>query len=413
MKNFPHQFNDLDKLFDALSVIRDLIVEEQSLTDDIFGERLTRAGIYTYRGRTLSIDEYLEIENRKDRSNRGYLTVARDIRRLFQLLGFITLSETREGELSLNAIQLLSSESDEDKKERWRDSFMQLSLDLNGGISHPYRILLKLSQDRPGLETSKLMLALEANDDSAEEYDRILGLVDLGFEEIIATIDTTTSVARNAVKILPGVADQLGDIVRQNNRAYPTSQIIITEDEITTEVPEVSPERREAVQFRPVNADNLAQDPQFNAVTSASIDLTEAIRIRQQRHTQHQTIVRTIGQFCAMRGLVLYEGKYDCFATNNNQINCLFEIKTITDNKSDQEKQIVKGVGQLKYYKYSIVQQRMRIQNDVREYLVLSKKPRQEFIFFCRQEGINVVWVDGDNFSISLDEDIPFDPVNV
>lgn len=412
MKNFPHQFNDLNKLFDALSVIRDLINEQQPLTDDIFGERLTRSGIYTYRDRTLSVDEYLEIENRKDRSNRGYLTVARDIRRLFQLLSFVSLSEEKEGELSPNSIQLLASETENDRKECWRNSFLQLALDLNGDVSHPYRILLKLTQDRPGLETSKLMLALEANDDSSEEYERILELTDLSFEEIVEAIGTTISMARNAVKILPGVAEQLGDIERRNNKAFPTSQIIITEDEISTEISEISP-RGEVAQFRQVNIDNLAQNPQFNAVVSTSIDLAEAIRVRQQRHAQHQTIVRGIGQLCGERGLSLYEGKYDCFATNNDRINSLFEIKTITTSKSDQEKQIVKGVGQLKYYKYSIVQQRMRIQNIIQEYLVLSMKPRQEFIDFCKQEGVNIVWVNGDSFTISLEEDTLFDPINV
>ena len=62
MKNFPHQFNDLNKLFGSLSAIRDLITENQPLTDDILGERLLRNGVYTYRDKTLSIDQYLDIE---------------------------------------------------------------------------------------------------------------------------------------------------------------------------------------------------------------------------------------------------------------------------------------------------------------------------------------------------------------
>lgn len=413
MKNFPHQFNNLNKLFGSLSAIRDLITENQPLTDETLGERLLRNGVYTYRDKTLSIDQYLEIENQKEKSNRGYLTNARDTRRFLQLLGFLTLTEDRIGILSSNALLILASISEDDKRQAWRRSFLQVPLaDNDGNISHPYRILVNLVQDRPGIDTSKLMLALEAKDDSHEEYNRILGLTQLGFEEIVASIGTTIPMARNAVKILPGIAQQLGDIERANNRAFPTNQITITEDEIATEVPEISP-RGEIAQFRQVNINTLAQAPQFNAVAPTYIDLTEAIRIRQSRHTLHQTIVRNIGQLCSTKGLDLYEGKYDCFATNNNQINSLFEIKTITDSKSDQEKQIVKGIGQLKYYKYSIVQNRMGIANNIQEYLVLSRKPHQELIDFCKQEQVNVIWYDGEIFIISLETVIPFDPINI
>src|ERR1035438_9593519 len=91
MKNFPHQFNDLNKLFDALSVVKQLIRNQTPLTDDNFGEQLTQKGIYTYRDTTLSIAQYLAKEKLKPVANRGYLTVSRDIRRFFELLGFISV----------------------------------------------------------------------------------------------------------------------------------------------------------------------------------------------------------------------------------------------------------------------------------------------------------------------------------
>ena len=70
MKNFPHQFNDLTKLFNALAVVRGLIRNQTPLTDENFGEQLTREGIYTYRNRELSIDEFLQAEQQKPASNR-------------------------------------------------------------------------------------------------------------------------------------------------------------------------------------------------------------------------------------------------------------------------------------------------------------------------------------------------------
>lgn len=100
MKNFPHQFNDLTKLFNALAVARQLINNGTPLTDENFGELLTRGGIYTYRDRTLSIDEFLAAEAQKPAANRGYLTVSRDIRRFFELMGFISVFPDKTARLS-------------------------------------------------------------------------------------------------------------------------------------------------------------------------------------------------------------------------------------------------------------------------------------------------------------------------
>lgn len=92
MKNFPHQFNDLNKLHSALNIIQEFSDNNISVTDENFGERLTYDGVYTYREKSLTVDEYLLSEKQKPPSNRGYLTVARDIRRLFELLGFIHIN---------------------------------------------------------------------------------------------------------------------------------------------------------------------------------------------------------------------------------------------------------------------------------------------------------------------------------
>ena len=85
MKNFPHQFNDLEKLFNALAIAKQLIDNHTPLTDENFGEQLTREGIYTYRGKALSIDQFLQKEKQKPKGSRGYLTVSRDIRRFFRI----------------------------------------------------------------------------------------------------------------------------------------------------------------------------------------------------------------------------------------------------------------------------------------------------------------------------------------
>lgn len=416
MKNFPHQFNDLEKLFNALLSVKQLIDEEIALKDENFGELLTRNEIYTYRDKSLSIEQFLALEEGKPKANRGYLTVARDTRRLFQLLGFLTVYEDKSGVLSPQAIELLASPNELVKKELWKNSFMQLGLEgTDGEISHPYRILLKLVQDKSGIETNKLMLSLEAENDSPEEYERIIALSELTFNEILESTGTSASMAKNAVKILPGIAEQLGDISRRGNHSYPVGRLVITEDEISTEIPPeaINQEGINYSQYRLVTSGNIATDPIFNTISTVSIDYTESIRIRQQRLAEHQQIVRRLGLFCEEKGFELYEGKFDCLSTLG-QTALVFEIKTILSTMSDQEKQTIKGVGQLKYYKFSIVNRQMEY-GDIKEFLVYSQKPQISLIEFCTVENIKVIWLAEGVFKIydnATDEVIDFEPLD-
>lgn len=409
MKNFPHQFNDLEKLFNALAIVKDMQDNSVVLTDENFGIRLTRAEIYTYRSKELSIEEYLEVEAEKPVSNRGYLTVARDIRRLFQLLEFTFLSENKDITILTPALQLLSTESEDLRSILWKNSFFNLGLEgIDGEISHPYRILVKLVQLFPGIESIKLLLALEAENDTEEEFARISSLVDSTYEDIVSEIGTTESMARNAVKILPAIAVQVGDIVRTNNKAYPISTEIVTEDEITSiESYIVRPDRAD---FREATIENIAIEPNLTHISNSNIDLTSAIRLRQKRLVEHQEIVRKLALILDSHGFNLYEGKFDCLSTSDEKA-LLFEVKTLSNSMADEEKQSVKGVGQLKFYNFSIVREKMGLEN-IFEFLVFSRKPSELIIRFCIAESISVLWcVDEDFYCLNEDnEEIVYVP---
>lgn len=217
--------------------------------------------------------------------------------------------------------------------------------------------------------------------------------------------------AANAVKILPGIAEQLGDIERINNRAYPIGQLVITEDEITTEE---QPQRKARSEFRETNAGEIARDPILNTISSVTVDYAEAIRIRQKRLAEHQEIVRLLASVNESCGFKLYEGKFDCLAIKNNTA-LLYEVKTILPSTSDEEKQTVKGVGQLKYYKFSIVIKKMK-QTNIKEVLVFSSRPDTEIIEFCLAENISVIWRVGGAFqvfNVGTNTDEVFNPNNL
>lgn len=416
MKNIPHQFVQIDKFYRALVTVKDLIEEEIPLRDENLGERLLRNLVIFPNTPEQTIEEYLAEQSEKTPANRGYYTAGRETRRFFELLGLLTVADDKSAYLSPFAILLLSTESENIRLTLWRDSLLRMGVEGNDGeISHPYRILLKLAQDNPGLETRKLMLALDAENDSIEEYLRVLNLSNSTFEEIREELNLTIHKARNAVKILPSLAEQLGDIERRGNNTYPVGQIIVTEDEISTEIPTgaTNPDGILYSQYRNVTSDTIAIDPIFNTISSVSIDYTESIRIRQERLAEHQQIVRQLGLFCEEREFELYEGKFDCLSTLG-ETALVFEIKTILSSMSDQEKQTIKGVGQLKYYKYSIVNRQMEYV-DIKEFLVYSQKPQDSLIEFCSAENIKVVWLQDEVFKIYdtvSNEDVDFEPLN-
>lgn len=415
MKNIPHQFTQLNKFYQSLITVKQLIDDETPLSDENLGEKLLRNEVINPGKEGQTIEEYLTEQNEKIQSNRGHYTAGRETRRFLELLGLLTVANNKSAYLSPAAIRLLTTNNATQRKSLWRDSIMQMGVEgTDGEISFPYQILLKLVQDNSGLETRKLMLALDAENNTDEEYQRVLDLTFQDFDEILQTIDITQHKARNAVKILPSIAEQLGDIERKGNNSYPVGRVIITEDEISTEIPPDATNKDGIPysQYRLVTSETIAKDPIFNTITSISIDLTESIRLRQNRLIQHQEIVRLLGIYCENKAFQLYEGKFDCLSTKDDTA-LVFEIKTILDSMPDQEKQTVKGVGQLKYYKFSIVHKQMGYEN-IKEFLVYSQKPNDSLIEFCNSENISVVWLDGETFKVYNDEtntDTDFEPL--
>ncbi|MCB1471238.1 MAG: hypothetical protein KDK08_29640, partial [Rhizobiaceae bacterium] len=211
MKNFPHQFANIDRLTAALRTAVDTINAGREFgRDDVFGPDLARSGVYTFRGDG-DLEENLAAEALKPRASRGTETAAREMRRFLILAGFIDHDEISDTYvLTPKGNELLATDNPTVISALWREAMLALELeDAEGNKSHPYRTLLRLVSDNPGIDNYKLMLAFENRDDSDAEYTRISNLLDLDFNQLIHAIGVGESKARNAVKILPSIADQV------------------------------------------------------------------------------------------------------------------------------------------------------------------------------------------------------------
>ena len=396
MKNFPHQFNDLGKLRTALELAAVLIEQDENIaSDQVYGEALARASVYSFRATNSSIEEALRRERQKPRANRGTETAARDIRRFLTLCGFIQSNADKQRyTISDKGKELLAASQSVLQRALWREALLNLALsDAAANISHPYRILLRLVEDFPGIETSKLMLALEAKNDSSDEYARVSGLVTRSMDQIVSVLGTSPSQARNAVKILPAIARQLGDIVRGGNNSFPDVPRLVTEDTLQLEA-EVLQDVGKGARVstgRPVTSENIAGDPQFSTPVSTTIDLGDAIKVRQKRVIEHQEAVRSLAGILEREDYKLFESPFDCLGFNPEQGSLLMEVKTLDGSPRDERRQAERALGQVKGYRYFNYPP-VAFHENTRDIVAFTGQPQEKTTDFLIHNRVDVLW---------------------
>lgn len=410
MKNFPHQFNDLTKLTGALDVARAIIGGGQDYNDDgVFGAALAMAGIYAFRDKNLSVAENIQAEQAKPVANQGFRTAARDVRRFLSIAGLVgPAGVTQAGADILNAAGNTAL-----RNSLWRNAMLNLTLtDAANQTSHPYRILVKLAADRPGIETRKLLLALEARNDSPEEYLRILQLADASFDAIVAELDVSQPNARNAIKILPGIAEQIGDIVRDGNQTYPAvAQLATTEDALIGELETGALNTTQYKSPKSVTADAIATIPNFSQSVYTTADLTAAIAMLQQRTIEHNNTVTALAKLIAADGFTLYKDPFDCLANKKGSGSLLIEVKTLNGTPADERNQTGRALGQLRGYSYYNVAAELKSPS-YREVVAFSKKPTLDAVSFLSANSIRSAWSESGHWLVtSLTGDpVPFLP---
>jgi hypothetical protein len=344
MKGFPNQVAELGKLAAGMQALVRLVDGHANARDDgIFGEALVRAGVAgTGHARTpVPVDEYIRQQRTKPPSNQSFRTTARGLRELYRLLGFIDDSGPRVEVTDLGrlAADYADRPMNAEQLNFWRRTIINITHDGGGEVSHPYQVLLRLIEQRPGITRAKCALALEARNDSPEELARIVALADLPEEEIRRRIGVTKANWDNAKKVLPAFAQQLGDAARagefftlvdrtESARAARTSR-------------EVTPETiaRAGTIERP---DEFEVPPEVDPAAAA-----EAIRLRQDRLRRHNLIVQELAG--RLEGARLYEDPFDILALLEAH-GVLVEVKTLDGGEADERDRVRDALSQLLYY---------------------------------------------------------------
>ena len=400
LKNFPHQVSNLQKLRAALSVFGIADAAGSDLDDDaVIGGAMARAGVYTFRNKALSVRQALVQERRKTSSRQGTRTVARDLRRFFALAGLLERGTT--GKLAVASLgrHLLSLEpGSEAANHAWREALGRIALPEGNRISHPYLALLRLIAALPGIEARRLALALEAQDDTEREFARILGLARVGaWTSVLRALRVSKHMARNAIKILPAIAKQLGDVHEENGCYYPVAQDPAVRARRRRRRPQA---RRVVSRHRTVTPATIATSPSRSDRSLKEEEYADpevSAELRRDRLVRHQALVHQFGSLVAAQQYELHEDPYDLLATHPQRLSILAEAKTLDGSPADENAQVRAAIGQLFYYKGFDVPPAMR-ENGLLVVAVFEGRPSEEHIAFLESLEVVTTWRAGDAF---------------
>jgi hypothetical protein len=370
VKNFPHQYSDFAKLRGTLATISDLNAAGQDVGDDgVLGYELTRRGINTLRERPdLPLEDRIALIQRRPSGSQGPRTAAREMRRTLLYLGWLDDAWRIRDE---GRAFLATDFGSEGERAMWQRALLELSLeDTDGNVSHPIRILLRLVQDHQIVERQGAELALEARDDSDDEYQRVSALVSLPETERIAAIGSSEAAVRDARKILPAFAEQANLIHRASRSAPYTlteAGIAALGEGFESRRIDLRDGREARTGRRARGAPRTARSDQIRRVAPAdpeawrSLSHEEQIaatRLRFERTVRHQNLVaRLLEIFQTHEGECFEDtASFDfTYVPSAGAPIVVFEVKTL---EADELTQTRLAVGQLLSYEFLNVRPR-------------------------------------------------------
>lgn len=353
VKGFPNQVADLTKLETAILSLRELIASGANPKDDgIWGPELVRRQVAGTGHVERPIEAYLREQLLLPADRQSFRTTARGLRQMLRLMGLIddsgpTVVLTQVGEQAATVAALPAA--DDAHRDFWRITVRNIVLDDNG-ISHPYQVLLRLVARKPGITRAKCALALEAHDDSEAELNRIADLSDLREADIIGQIGTTQRNWDNAKKILPSLAEQLGDVYK-DRYSYEIAGAPGTGADVPPQrTPRARP--RGARRVTPGTIARAGTADRFDERVPAEIDpaaRAAAIASQAERLRRHNLIVQELATILADHATDLSEDPFDILASFQDH-GSLFEIKTLDGTAIDERERVREALAQLLYY---------------------------------------------------------------
>lgn len=401
MKNFPHQINQLEKLLHSLTIFADLEAEGRSLADDgTVGEALATAGIYAFREKNMPLEERLAVERAKPASSQGMRTCARDLRRFFSLLDFLHRTVDDDFEVTPKAQALLAADDLQERNRQFRAALINLALQQDENVSHPYRILLRLVEARPGLPVEFLGLALEPEDDSDQEFQRLLELIDEhDWIDVCQIIEVSDHQARNSIKILPALARQLADIYEKDGKYYRTGTTATATSAPAESIPRGRPRPRHvtAAEIASQGATERERDDPRSVVAQDLEAIRAAIHIRQVRTARHNGIVKELAELLEQAGCVLLEFPFDCLGIGQ-ALSVLAEVKTLDGSPEDELLQLRDCLAQLLYYERFDIPVAIN-RTTLKKVAVFESRVSTEHQAFLEDQDCLVLWQENNTFT--------------
>lgn len=299
--------NQIPKLRGALEVAARLASTGRNIGNDgELGYALTRAGIYKFRGLPNPTEEELEIaiarEQRKPLSDQGPRTSARDLRRTLVLLGFLEYSVDSDCNISTTGHHLLTlpNRPHPDATSVWVDAVLNINLvDASDGSVdiHPALNMLRMIFELPEIEKPWLAFALEMNNDSVEELNRVLSLHDIGFITALRAVGASEYMAANAVKILPSLLEQLDLINIDGTRCALTAngaRLVSTPPAPITPLVPTTPARPTHAGRVVATPDEIPEHGVGSGRTRTTEEQLHTAALLDERTNQHQELVRSV-----------------------------------------------------------------------------------------------------------------------
>ena len=344
--------------------------------DGELGYALTRAGIYKFRGLATPTDDELEAaivrEQHKPLSDQGPRTSARDLRRTLVLLGLLEYGTGNECNISRIGQQILTlpDPPNPGATDIWRDAVMNIYLigtAVGSGDIHPAHNMLRMIAEMPNIEKPWLAFALEMDNDSDEELNRVLSLHNVTFDVALQAVGASEYMAANAIKILPSLLEQLVLISIQGGRCtLTTNGMRLLNIPSTPPAPPPSPAPpspptppRETRQGRVVaTPDDIPEHEAGSGRARTSEEQLHTAALLEERTNQHQGLVRIIVSLLRGSGQVeeirVSGDAFDIIATvpARGEI-LLIEAKTI---RGDALVQSRIALGQILFYEHFDIQ---------------------------------------------------------